>query len=90
MKYDALMKRTTISLSDEVATALAREARRRGVSASEIAREALADHLGMNGTAKPREIPFAGLFHSGGEENLGANVEEIIKREWTDDLLRGG
>ncbi|MBA2505422.1 MAG: CopG family transcriptional regulator [Thermoleophilaceae bacterium] len=85
------MKRTTVSLPDDVAITLSREARRRGVSASEIAREALADHLGMNGTAKPREIPFAGLFRSSGEHwGTAADIEEIIKRDWTDDLLRGG
>ncbi len=86
--YDAGMKRTTISLTDEVASALTREARRRGVSASEIAREALSAHLGMNGD-EPREIPFAGIVNSG-QPSIARDIEEIIEREWSDDLLRGG
>jgi hypothetical protein len=40
------MKRTTVSLPDDLAAALAREARRHDRSASEITRDALAKHLG--------------------------------------------
>jgi hypothetical protein len=45
------MKRTTISLPDDVALLAEREARRRGVPLSEVAREALSQHLGVDGPA---------------------------------------
>jgi len=47
------MKRTTVSLPDDLAGALEREARRRNVSASAIPREALTSHPGLAG-GEPR------------------------------------
>jgi metal-responsive CopG/Arc/MetJ family transcriptional regulator len=41
------MQRTTVSLPDDLAQALDREARRRHTSASEVTRAALAQHLGL-------------------------------------------
>ena len=58
------MKRTTISLPDELAMVLQREARRRDTSISDIAREALAAHLGVDGGRRP-EFGFVGLGRSG-------------------------
>ncbi|MDQ4041620.1 MAG: ribbon-helix-helix protein, CopG family [Actinomycetota bacterium] len=77
------MKRTTISLSDGIAAALAREARRRNRSASEIAREALAKHLGLDADA-PRALPFARLGDSG-HTTTGRDMESLLEREWHDD-----
>mgnify|MGYP003289000178 CR=1 FL=1 len=54
------MKRTTISLPDDMAKALDRQARRRGTSVSAIAREALADRLRLR-AGEVRELPFVGL-----------------------------
>lgn len=80
------MKRTTISLPDDVATALAREARRRHRSVSAIARDALAGHLGL--VAGPqRELPFADLGRSG-HRTTARDMEELIAREWDDDEAR--
>ena len=42
------MKRTTVSLPDELASAVAREAERRRTSVSEVTREALLAHLGID------------------------------------------
>lgn len=76
------MKRTTVSLPDDVAGALGREARRRNVSASEIAREALAKHLGLV-PGERRDVPFAALGHSG-HRTTARDMEELLAREWDD------
>jgi Arc/MetJ-type ribon-helix-helix transcriptional regulator len=80
------MKRTTISLPDDLARALDREAHRRHVSASEIARAALADHLGLGGD-RPRELPFASLGRSG-HHTTARDMEKLLEREWN-ELPRG-
>ena len=82
------MKRTTISLPDDLAGAVDREARRRDISTSEVVRIALIAHLGR----KPgrRELPFANLGHS---KDPGAGtarrIDEILAEEWTPERLRG-
>lgn len=73
------MKRTTISLPDELAAAIEREARRRGVAVSQIAREALEDRLGRS--ALRRELSFAALGRSG-HRTTAADAEEILAAEW--------
>lgn len=74
------MKRTTISLPDDVAGAVEREARRRGSSISQVTREALAAHLGLAGDA-PRTLPFAALGASG-RRTTARDLEEILADEW--------
>ena len=66
-------------MPDELALALEREARRRDVSVSELAREAVAVHLGLAGG--PRPLPFANLGHSG-TRHTGRDAEDILAREW--------
>jgi hypothetical protein len=77
------MKRTTVSLPDDLAATLAREAHRRNVSASEIARDALAQHLGFAGD-RQRDVPFAALGRSG-HRSTARDMEELIAREWEAD-----
>ena len=79
------MKRTTISLPDDLALAVEREARRRRVSVSEVARQAIAEHVGL--TTERRPLPFAALGRSG-QRNVARDVEEILAREWTPDRDR--
>jgi predicted transcriptional regulator len=79
------MKRTTLSLPDELAAALQREAARRRVSVSRVAREAIEARLGRTGT--PREIPFAALGRSG-YHNTARDVDEILAAEWASDRDR--
>jgi ribbon-helix-helix CopG family protein len=76
------MRRTTVSLPDDVANALAREARRRNRSASAITRDALAAHLGLR-SDKPRAVPFAGVGRSG-RKSTARDMEQLIDREWDD------
>ena len=80
------MKRTTVSLPDDLARALVREAQRRNQSASEITRVALARHLGLV-PGEPRDLPFAAVGRSG-HRSTAREMEELIAKEW-DDQARG-
>jgi Arc/MetJ-type ribon-helix-helix transcriptional regulator len=80
------MKRTTISLPDDLAVAVEREARRRRVSVSEVARRALAEHLGLDDGAR-RKLPFVALGRSG-HHDTAERIEEILAREWADHIDR--
>jgi hypothetical protein len=77
------MKRTTISLPDDLATALRREARRRNRSVSEVTREALVRHLGLS-IDEPRHLPFAAVGASG-HRATGRELEELLAAEWDVD-----
>jgi metal-responsive CopG/Arc/MetJ family transcriptional regulator len=78
------MKRTTISLSDELAATVEREARRRRSSVSEIVRDALSAHFHLD---QPRRLPFESLGGSG-YTNTARDMEEILAREWGDAIDR--
>ena len=72
------MIRTTITLPDELHSALRREAERCSASVSEVARILLVK--GLTGSAEhPREIPWAGLFHD----------PEMVPAERLDEALEG-
>jgi Arc/MetJ-type ribon-helix-helix transcriptional regulator len=75
------MKRTTISLPDELAGIVSREAQRRRVSVSELAREALREHVAGGKLGEPRVLPFAGIGRSG-TRRTARDAEEILAREW--------
>jgi len=77
--YYARMKRTTISLPDDLASALDREARRRGVSASQVAREALEARLGKS--SGHRKLPFIALGSSG-YSHTARDIDKILEAEW--------
>jgi Arc/MetJ-type ribon-helix-helix transcriptional regulator len=76
------MRRTTISLPDDLELALRREARRRNASASQVTREALQRHLGLE-PGHPRELPFAGVGRSG-TGSTARDMERLLEREWND------
>jgi hypothetical protein len=80
------MKRATIALPDELAELVDREAVRRQTSFSEVVRQYIVE--GLSGSeAKPREIPWAGLFHDPTMVPAERLDEELAKR-WADDLDR--
>jgi predicted transcriptional regulator len=81
------MRRTTISLPDELADALEREARRRSVPASAIARDALTNYLGIGRAGERRELPFAALGRSG-HTTTARDMEGLLDREWVRDARR--
>jgi Arc/MetJ-type ribon-helix-helix transcriptional regulator len=74
------MKRTTVSLPDELAQALEREAGRRRTSVSAVTREALGKYLGLNG-GETRELPFAALGRSG-HKTTARDMEQLLETEW--------
>lgn len=76
------MKRTTISLPDDLAQALDREAQRRHASASEVTRTALAQHLGLV-QSEPRKLVFAELGRSG-HHTTARDMEQLLEQEWHD------
>lgn len=80
------MKRTTITLPDDLADLVDREARRRQTSFSEVVRQFILQ--GLSGSEKkPREIPWAGLFHD--PEMIPAErLDEELAAHWADDLDR--
>jgi len=84
--YDASMKRTTITLPEELAELIAREAQRRRTSVSGVIRTLLAEALGGS-NEKPRVIPFAGLF-SDPKMPVASRLEEALADGWADDIDR--
>lgn len=70
------MKRTTISLPDDLGSELEREAHRRRTSQSEVVRDALRDRFGLNGGK--RHIGFAAIGASSGDGRIAANADEIL------------
>ena len=79
------MQRTTISLPDNVAAALNREARRRRIPVSQVAREAIEARLGLQGAR--RKLPFIAIDR-GGDRTTARDAEEILAREWGVDRDR--
>lgn len=70
------MKRTTVKLPDEMDARLRQEARRRGVTVSELTREAIEIHLG----GPRRRLLAAGSFRSGFSDTA-ERIEEILAQE---------
>jgi Arc/MetJ-type ribon-helix-helix transcriptional regulator len=80
------MKRATITLPDELADLVDREAQRRQTSFSEVVRQFIL--LGLSGSeAKPREIPWAGLFQDP-DMVPAERMDEELAAHWADDLDR--
>ena len=71
------MKRTTIKLPDDLDARLRREAARRGMTISEITREAIAAHLGHG---QRRRLLAAGAGRSG-QSDVAERIEEILGQE---------
>lgn len=71
------MRRTSITLPDDVEDRLRREARRRGASIAEVVREAIAAYLP---TPPERRLSFTAVGESG-EDDLSERVDEIVAEE---------
>jgi predicted transcriptional regulator len=79
------MKRTTISLPDDLAAALEREAARRRVPVSQVAREALEARLGWSAT-EPRDLPFAAIGASSDGRSIAEDDEAFLRASWPADI----
>lgn len=71
------MTRATLTLPDDLASALKREARRRHTSVSAVAREALSNHLGFGGEGL-REVPFAAIVSDDDPGHAATRMEESL------------
>jgi predicted transcriptional regulator len=70
------MKRTTVKLPDDLDARLRHEAARRGISVSELTREAIETHLGGKG----RQLIAAKAGRSG-RNTISERIEEILRSE---------
>ena len=73
------MIRTTVSLPDDLATLLEREARRRDPCVADSVRRAVASFLGAS--SDRRSLPFAALGRSG-RRHTARDAEKILTAEW--------
>ena len=74
----AYLKRTTIKLPDSLDVRLRLEAKLRGITISELTREAIETHLGE----QPRRRLLAAGAGSSGHSDVSERIEEILTREW--------
>ncbi len=72
------MKRTTVKLPDQLDTRLRLEAKRRGMTISELTREAIEAHLDGG---RRRTFLAAGAGRSG-RSDISERIEEILRDEW--------
>jgi predicted transcriptional regulator len=80
------MTRITISLPEDLAAAVSREASRRRTSVSQVAREAIEARLGRGATDR-RDLPFIALGRSG-HRTTARDIDAILAAEWTIDRDR--
>ena len=76
----AYMKRTTVKLSDELDAQLRHEAARRGITVSELTREAIDSYLGTSRGHHRRRLLAAGAGRSG-RSDVSERIEEILAAE---------
>ena len=69
------MIRTTVKLSEELDARLRHEARRRGITISELTREAIDSHLG------PRRRLGAAAAGRSGRADVSERIEQILASE---------
>jgi Arc/MetJ-type ribon-helix-helix transcriptional regulator len=75
----AYMKRTTVKLPDELDAQLRHEAARRGMTMSELTREAVETHL-ASGHGRRRRLLAAKAGRSG-RADISERIEEILAAE---------
>ena len=71
-----------MKISDELDTLLRHEAARRGVTISDVTREALEAYFRVNGP--PRRRFLAAGAGDSGETDISVRIEEILAEEWGD------
>jgi predicted transcriptional regulator len=72
------MRRTTVKLPDDLDAKLRHEAQRRGMTISEVTREAIEEHLGVK--RGRRKLLAAGAGRSGSHD-VSERIEEILRAE---------
>jgi plasmid stability protein len=74
------MKRRTVTLPDDLDALLRYEAARRGVTISDVIREALREHLGVH----QRRTLDAAAAGGSGRPDVSKRIEEILREELGD------
>jgi predicted transcriptional regulator len=72
------VKRTTVKLPDDLDARLRHEAERRGITVSELTREAIEIHLGAR--SRRRKLLAAGASASG-HADISERIEELLADE---------
>jgi len=72
------MKRTTVKLPDDLDARLRHEAQRRGITISDVTREAIEEHLGSR--RGRRRLLASGAGRSGATD-VSVRIEEILRAE---------
>jgi Arc/MetJ-type ribon-helix-helix transcriptional regulator len=80
------MKRTTVTLPEDLSELLGDEARRRRTSVSAVVRELITEGL-TGSAARPREIPWAGIVDDP-QMPPARELEQVLEREWPDAIGR--
>lgn len=80
------MRRTTVTLPDDLVEALERAARRGHTSVSEVVRTMLAAQLGMTAGGE-RPLAFANLGRSG-QRHVARDMEAQLAEDWSPDRDR--
>ncbi len=80
------MKRTTISIPDDLSSIVEHEANRQGISVSEWIRRAIRNTI-LGGTSSSRQIPWAGIFEDP-DMVRGRDLDEELDKTWADDIDR--
>lgn len=80
------MRRTTVTLPDEIADLLDSEARRRRTTVSEVVRQLIVQGF-SNAQERPRPIPWAGLFHDPAMIP-GEQLDRELQEKWADEIDR--
>jgi predicted transcriptional regulator len=78
------MKRTTVKLPDSLDARLRLEARRRGMTISDLTREAIESHLDRG---KRRKL-FGAKAGSSGRSDVSERIEEILATELPSEARR--
>jgi predicted transcriptional regulator len=73
----AYMKRTTVKISEELDARLRHEAERKGVTVSELTREALEAYFQI----EPRRRLGAAAAGASGRDDISVRIEEILASE---------
>jgi hypothetical protein len=84
MRYAICVKRTTIMLPDEVDARLRLEARRRGTSIAEVAREAIEKELPSQGEGRLSFFAIGEGSPSDASERVDELVAEGVRRRRSD------
>lgn len=80
------MKRTTVTLPEDLVELVGDEARRRRTSVSAVVRQLITEGL-VGSAERPREIPWAAIVDDP-EAPPARDLESVLARDWPDAVAR--